>query len=143
MQQFVRVGVGVIIERDGKILLGLRKSQHAENTWAFPGGHLEFGETPEQCAIREVREEVGVLLENPRRHAFTNDIFSESAKHYVTIFVKGILAPGQEPCNAEPEKCAGWQWFDPAHLPQPLMPTITNFLKDGYKLVESSSLEVS
>lgn len=129
----VRVGVGVIIERGGKILLGLRKSKHGENTWAFPGGHLEVGETPEQCATREVMEEVGLPLLNPRRYAFTNDIF-DSGKHYVTIFVKGALPPGEEPRNMEPEKCAGWQWFSPDALPRPLMLTIVNLLKDGYKL---------
>jgi 8-oxo-dGTP diphosphatase len=133
----VRVGVGVIVEREGKILLGLRTGQHSANTWAFPGGHLEFGETPEACAAREVMEETGVILENISRHAFTNDIFADSGKHYITLFMHGTLPPGQEPRNMEPDKCAGWQWFDPAHLPQPLMLTIVNLLRDGHGLTKT------
>jgi 8-oxo-dGTP diphosphatase len=66
----VRVGVGVIIERDGKILLGLRKSEHGEGRWGFVGGHLEHGESPEDCVRREAREEIGAELENLKRFAF-------------------------------------------------------------------------
>ena len=40
-----RVGVGVIVQRDGRILLGKRLGAHGEGTWALPGGHLEFGES--------------------------------------------------------------------------------------------------
>lgn len=128
----VRVGVGVIVERDGKILLGLRKTKHSENTWAFPGGHLEVGETPEQCAAREAMEEAGITLENITRHTFTNDIFGD--RHYITIFMRGTVARGQEPRNMEPDKCAGWEWHSPDQLPQPLMLPIINLLKDGHKL---------
>lgn len=139
----VRVGVGVIVERDGKILLGLRSSKHAKNTWAFPGGHLEFGETPEECARRETMEEAGLILDNPRRVAFTNDIFEDSGKHYITIFVHGFARAGEEPRRMEPDKCAGWQWCAPDALPRPLMLTIINLLKDGYKLPSTPKAEAA
>lgn len=135
---YVRVGVGVIVERDGKILLGQRTIEHGENTWGFLGGHLESGETPEACAAREAMEEAGVTLDNISRHAFTNDIFNESGKHYITLFMRATLPQGQEPRNMEPDKCAGWQWFDPAALPEPLMLPIINLLKDGHSLTEKS-----
>lgn len=77
-----KVGVAVIIRKDNKILLGKRIGSHGAGTWAFPGGHLEFGETPEQCAQREVFEETGLLLENFLRHGYTNDIFNVENKHY-------------------------------------------------------------
>ena len=57
-----RVGVAVVIERDGQVLLMKRKNVHGAGTWAVPGGHLEFGETPEECAVRETREEVGIAI---------------------------------------------------------------------------------
>ncbi len=40
-----KVGLGVLIFKDGKVLLGKRKGAHGEGTWCPPGGHLEFGET--------------------------------------------------------------------------------------------------
>ena len=52
MNKQVRVGVGVVIMRNGKILLGERIGSHGANTWATPGGHLEVGESIEACAAR-------------------------------------------------------------------------------------------
>lgn len=45
-----QVGVGVLILRDGKVLLGRRKGSHGAGCWSAPGGHLEFGEVVEDCA---------------------------------------------------------------------------------------------
>ncbi|WP_139795923.1 nucleotide triphosphate diphosphatase NUDT15, partial [Desulfocicer vacuolatum] len=56
-------------------------------SWAFPGGHLEFNESVEMCATREVFEETGLSVKNPRFATMTNDLFHESDKHYVTLFV--------------------------------------------------------
>lgn len=38
-----RIGVGVLIFRDGKLLLGKRRGSHGAGDWSAPGGHLEFG----------------------------------------------------------------------------------------------------
>ena len=61
--------------KKGKILLGQRKNAHGEGTWAFPGGHLEFGESLEACAAREVLEETGLVLNDVRKYGFADDIF--------------------------------------------------------------------
>jgi 8-oxo-dGTP diphosphatase len=37
-----KVGVGIIVLQEGKVLLGKRKNSHGEGTWAFGGGHLEW-----------------------------------------------------------------------------------------------------
>ncbi len=54
-EQRIRIGVGVMIFKDGKVLAGRRKGAHGEGTWAWPGGHLEYMESFEGCARREVR----------------------------------------------------------------------------------------
>lgn len=115
----VRVGVGVMIYRGNNILLGLRKGAHGEGTWALPGGHLEFGESIENCAIREVMEETGLTISNITKIDFTNDIFEKENKHYITIFVKGSCESG-DPKLMEPNKCIKWQWFSLDNLPEPL-----------------------
>ncbi|EXJ83525.1 hypothetical protein A1O1_07148 [Capronia coronata CBS 617.96] len=59
-----------------KFLLGMRLGSHGADTWALPGGHLEFNETFEECAAREVLEETGLVLdpESLRFLTATNDL---------------------------------------------------------------------
>ena len=65
----VQVGVGVLVLRDGRVLLGLRRGAHGAGTWALPGGHLEFNETVAACATRETLEETGLQLRSVVRAA--------------------------------------------------------------------------
>ena len=81
MQQFPKIGIGVIIIKDNKVLLGKRKSSHGKNSWAPPGGHLEFNEQIEECAIRETKEETNLEIKNLRIGPITNDIHKDEDKH--------------------------------------------------------------
>lgn len=89
-----RVGIGVLIIHEHRVLLGKRKSAHGSDTWAPPGGHLEFGESFEHCARRETLEETGLSLGKVSFAAITNDIFEQTNKHYITIFMKGEYRGG-------------------------------------------------
>ena len=124
------IGVAVIIERDGLVLLGKRLAGHGAGTWQFPGGHLEYGETIAGCALREAAEETGLQLARPRAGPYTNDVFSADARHYVTLYVRAD-APVGEPVACEPAKCAGWAWFRWDALPVPLFLPIENLLRAG------------
>lgn len=131
MDSIVRVGIGVYIVRDGKVLFGKRKGAHDVGAWAPPGGHLEFGETWQDCAYREVAEEVGIVINNVRYGFVTNDIFKGDNKHYITIAMIADYVSG-EPMILEPEKCEGWDWFSWDNLPNPLMVTTQNAIKAGF-----------
>jgi len=123
----VRVGVAVVIHRDGCILLGERIGSHGSHTWATPGGHLELGESIEECAKREVLEETGLVVESFTKLGFTNDIFEQEGKHYVTLFVLTECTQGA-PQVTEPNKCLQWKWCSLDDLPQPLFLPLENFL---------------
>lgn len=129
-----KVGVGVFILIDGKFPMLLRKGSHAAGDWALTGGHLELGESWEECAIRETREELGLEIQNLRFISATNDIFDE-AKHYVTIFMAADWASG-EAVNAEPEKASDLRFFTIGTMPDNVMLPIKNLLKEmpGLKL---------
>jgi 8-oxo-dGTP diphosphatase len=129
-----KVGIGVCIIKDGKVLLGKRLSSHGTDTWSFAGGHLEFGESFAECATREVREEAGIEISEPTFMAVTNDVYEKEQKHYVTIFVKAHWLAG-EPQVLEPDKIAGWQWFDWDDLPTPLFLPIIHLLESGFTLL--------
>lgn len=128
-----RVGVGVFVLREGKVLMGKRRNSHGHGQWSLPGGHLEFGEEVFTTAQREVAEETGLQIENLRLGPYTNDIFSKEGKHYITLFVFSESRSG-EPQLLEPEKCERWQWVDWDSLPQPLFLPIENLLKSGFVL---------
>ena len=127
-----RVGVGVIVLRDAKVLLGLRQGSHGANTWALPGGHLEFGESVESCAAREVLEETGLIIDQVRPGPFTNDVMTADDKHYVTLFVIADNAVG-EPAVCEPAKCLRWAWFDWSDLPEPLFQPLQTLKHSGFQ----------
>jgi len=125
----VRVGTAIIITRDGKVLLMKRKGTRGKGTWSTPGGHLEFGETPEQCAAREAKEEVGVDVVDIRFRVVTNDVFEAEGKHYITIWMEG-RSIGEPFIAAEKEaEEIGWYAWD--SLPQPLFLTLENLLKEN------------
>lgn len=112
------VGVGVIIERGGKILVGRRLVSHGSGTWQIPGGHLEFGEEIADAAIREAVEETGLQCEYQRVICVNNDIAYD--KHYVSIGVLLYSTDG-EPLS-ETGKTSDWYWCDPKKLPSPFFP---------------------
>lgn len=110
------VGIGVIVCRSGKVLIGERTGNHGAGTYMLPGGHLEFGESFEEAAKREVAEETG--LTNIRITdvvSVGNDIAYD--RHYVTI---GLLAESLEgePYDAEPDKFCNWRWYEVSEIPE-------------------------
>ncbi len=131
MSAHPRVGVGVFVIRAGLILLGERRGAHGAGTWALPGGHLEYGESVEQCAIREVREETGLTITEVSPGPFTSDIFAAENKHYVTLFVLA-RSPSGEPRLLEPEKCASWIWRAWSDLPTPLFAPLQTLRSQRY-----------
>lgn len=135
MKKEVRVGVAAVILREGRVLLGERIGSHGAHTWATPGGHLEWGESIEECAQRETFEETGLVVDTFKKLSFTNDVFEQEDKHYVTLFVVACCSSG-EPQVAEPDKCKQWKWFEINKLPEPLFLPLANLLREPINLRE-------
>ncbi len=121
-----KVGVGVVVIKDGKVLFLKRIGAHGEGTWCYPGGHLEFKESPFDAAIREVMEETGLHVNNPRFLCITNDIFQEE-KHYITIFVAVDYAGG-EARIMEPDRSTEIGWFSFGNFPRQLFLPVENMV---------------
>lgn len=64
--------------------------------WAFPGGHLEYGESFIDCAERETLEETALKVKGVKIAHVTNDIFEEAGKHYITLFVVCEMLDSQQ-----------------------------------------------
>ncbi len=113
-----KVGIGVLIFKDGKVLLTQRHGSHGAYEYSFPGGHLEYMESFEDCARRETREECGVEIKNIRLQYLAN-VTKYSPKHYVHVGIIADWASG-EPKTLEPNKATEWKWYDLNNLPDPL-----------------------
>jgi len=113
-----KVGLGVMVIKDGKVLLGKRKGKLGEGEFAWPGGHFEYMESFEECARREVREETGMEIKNIRFLRIYN-LKEYTPKHYVDLAFAAEWASG-EPKVLEPDRCESWDWYDFDALPKPL-----------------------
>ncbi len=134
------VGVGIMILRDSKVLLGKRHSDpkkagsalHGEGTWTMPGGKLDFQEELEECAFRETFEETGIKINKNTLEviSLTNNIVEDA--HFVTI---GFLCRDfdGEPKIMEPDEIVEWEWFFLDKLPQPIFLPSKGVLENYFK----------
>lgn len=121
----VGVGCGIMLLRDGKLLLGKRHddSEKASSklkgagTWTMPGGKLDFGETFEEGAKRELLEETGILLKKARVICVNQDIIETA--HFITIGLFAEEFEGEAEVM-EPDEITEWRWFALDNLPSPL-----------------------
>lgn len=119
------IGVGVLIFRDNKILLGLRNSDekiadsdmHLEGTWTLPSGEVKFGETFEQAGIRKVKEECNLDIKKIKVICFQNDV-NEFA-HYATIGLVALEYSGEIEI-IKTNELVRFDWFDIRNLPENL-----------------------
>nr|QTU90778.1 NDX1 [Pelargonium graveolens] len=133
-----RVAVVVFLVKGKTVLLGRRRSSIGDATFALPGGHLEFGESFEGCAARELKEETGLDIDDRKVEILTvtnNVSLPEDPKpyHYVTVFVRAVLGdPEQVARNLEPSKCDGWDWYEWENLPEPLFRPLEVMVRSGF-----------
>ncbi len=127
-----KVGVGVYVMKDGKLLIGKRKGSHGAGEYETPGGHLELMESFVECARREVFEETGMKIGNIRFVRVLNTR-RYAPKHYIDIALLADWVSG-DPTVREPDKIEGWEWCDLYDLPTPLfgtMPTALEAMRTG------------
>jgi len=111
----VQVGVAAVVVDGGRVLVLRRAGAHGAGTWGLPGGHQEFGESPEDTAVRETAEETGLVVRPTARLGFTDDPMPEIGRHYVTLFIS-CTSTGGAPELREPEKATALTWLTPDEL---------------------------
>ena len=121
------VGVGVLVRRDGRYLLGQRRSDRGDGTWSTPGGSVAPGEGVLACALRELTEETGIRADRPRVVAASTTSLDDGAE-WRSVFVAVDIEGHVEPRLLEADKCAGWGWFEPNALPDPVFAPVAAIL---------------
>jgi 8-oxo-dGTP diphosphatase len=110
-ERLARVGVGVLVRREGRLLLGCRRGTYGDGLWSPPGGKLRCGETPVECAQRELEEETGIRAVNLHMlPIWTHDGGDPSCHDYVTTWAVGDVLFDTPAAVMEPDKCSKWIW---------------------------------
>jgi ADP-ribose pyrophosphatase YjhB (NUDIX family) len=132
----IKIWVGIMIKDWNKILLWHRCKNkkdtgwiHEVDTWCFPWWKQEYNETVIQAAIREVKEETNLDIENPKVFTALDDIATD--RHFITIWVLCEKFNWELKCM-EPGKEDERQRFDLDNLPENLY-SPTKHLLDYYK----------
>lgn len=126
----VSYGVAVLLWRGSKLLLLRRKGSHAAETWACPGGWVDFGETARETAVREAMEELGVKVEIDDFCTFREETWRERELQSLTLYFHAHVVEGT-PRIMEPDKASELRWVNPRDVdswPEPLFPNLHDVL---------------
>jgi 8-oxo-dGTP diphosphatase len=120
----VRVAAAVIERGDGQVLLAQRPPGKAyAGYWEFPGGKLEAGETPEHALVRELREELGIVVRRASPWLVQEFVYPHA---HVELNFFRVRAFDGEPVGHDGQAFA---WQDPHALTvSPMLPANTRVL---------------
>lgn len=122
----------VIFEKAGKFAFVLRENTDwMNNHYGLPSGKVEVNESFLQAAIREAKEEVGIVLKTKNLeiiHIMHRDEKSKQARLWVDVYFRASNWDG-ELVNAEPHIHSKLEWLDPKNLPTNVIPSVTKALE--------------
>ena len=100
-----QAAVGAIVFKENRVLLVLRGKPPSQNLWSIPGGRIKLGETLQEAAEREIKEETGLTI-HAHEPVYTFDVVERDDKgnvrfHYIIVdlladYVSGVLRPGDD-----------------------------------------------
>jgi NADH pyrophosphatase NudC (nudix superfamily) len=114
----VASAAGAIIEYGSKVLVAVRANEPKAALLDFPGGFADYGESIEQTLVREIREELGIKIKNPRYLTSAPNIYVYKGVTYTTtdlFFVCKLDNPKKIKLNKK--EIAGIEFFEPAKIP--------------------------
>ncbi len=111
------VGVGVVVWKDGLVLLIRRGKPPRAGTWSLPGGRQELGESVREAAIREVREETGIEIAVGNLLDVVDSLTADESEkiryHYTLVDFDAEWREGEAVAGGD---AAEILWADPASL---------------------------
>jgi ADP-ribose pyrophosphatase len=129
--------VGAVVFRENKVLLVKRNKPPGKGLWAIPGGRLELGETLQEAAEREVREETGVII-RARNPAYTFEVIERDNQgcirfHYVIVDLLADYISGDPHPESDVSEA---RWIDRHDLDElPVSKSTQTLLKEKISFV--------
>ena len=122
------VAVLAVVLRAGRVLIVQRAQQPNAGRWGFPGGVLELGETVADGAMRELKEETGIVAEPAGcldiHDAISRDDDGRVQFHYLLIAVRGVWQSGEGIAADDAADCAWASRGDIVAGKYPTFPTL-------------------
>ncbi len=106
--EWVGIVAGCLLKQDGKYLLVQENQKKAFGLWNLPAGHVDRGETIEQAAIRETKEESGYIVELDKEIGLFHESVGRPVKH---IFRARVIG-GEMDLPANEISDAKWLTYD-------------------------------
>ena len=125
---FPGVGSGLVIERDGKVLLYKRVNPPEAGHWNIVGGKVDHMEPAAIAAKREAEEETGLSIGGVEFLCTSEQIIPSDGQHWLSLIYVARDVTG-EPALTEPDKLSEMGWFDINQAPQPL----SLFAQDAFR----------
>ena len=90
------------IEKDGKYLMlhrTVKENDVNKDKWIGVGGHFEYGESPEECLLREVKEETGYTLTSWKYRGIVTFVYGEDTVEYMSLYTADRFSGDPIPCD--------------------------------------------
>ncbi len=108
----------VVMDKNGRVLMGVRKNAYHSGWWGIPGGRIELGEGVEETARRELEEETGLVAKKLKLVGVVRD----NQGDYDFIHFAYVCSEYEGEVELrEPEKCERWEWISKDNLPSKLL----------------------
>jgi 8-oxo-dGTP diphosphatase len=95
-----------VIGRDGRVLMTKRRFREGAFAWGFPSGQIEPGETPEEAAVREAREELALTV--TAESVLGERTPAATGRHLIYVACRIVAG---EPVLVDHEELAGFDWL--------------------------------
>ena len=125
-------GAAIVVTYRQRVLFGKRRAKSTGYLWQLPGGWILPGEAALQAAERELREETGLCVRNPRFVAVTSNRFDADIHSMSLIFEAECVDPGALTVT-ETEKCMGWEWLAWDAPGERLFLPLRRLVESGYR----------
>lgn len=129
--------VVITAEEEPKVLLIQRANDPFKGCWAFPGGFMEMDETTEQCAIRELEEETGLVIDTIQQVGCYSKVDRDPRGRTVTVVYLSVIDSAVKVKGLDDASRA--EWFPLSSLP-PLAFDHDEIMKEALKLLQNNSI---